>query len=234
MGEKQLVPVRKNRAAERRRKYLESKPLRRYTNLVCAIHLLRNKRLTLVNPNKWDDKIDSFFMEEFRQRIDAASVLALCFTKTKETYHHWRVFGYGLDGICIEFNRKKLVESFQGYEGIKFGDIEYIRLSKMLMKKGLPTERLPFVKRFQYEDDSEFRIIFVDKMESKDFVEISIDCSSINKIILSPWVTKALAEPVRECIHCIDGCADLDIRRSTAIESEHWKKVAKPTHEVLL
>lgn len=82
--------------------------LRRYTSLICVFHMLREKCLTLVSPDKWDDCIDSFFMSEFKKRRAFESVFALCFTNTHENYHHWRVLGHGIDGVCVEFKRKAL------------------------------------------------------------------------------------------------------------------------------
>ena len=81
--------------------------LRRYTNLASAIHMLDRKVITLLSPAYWDDRNDAYVLN--KERSTAKSVLALCFAETFETYHHWRVFASGRDGVCIEFDKQKLL-----------------------------------------------------------------------------------------------------------------------------
>lgn len=101
------------------------------------------------------------------------------------------------------------------------------------MENGIPTDQLPFVKGIHYEDDVEFRVIYFDEQQARNFVEMPIDHSAIGRIVLSPWVPQTLANPVRESIQSIEGCENLEVVQSTVIESENWKKVAKPTLELI-
>jgi hypothetical protein len=41
--------------------------LKRYTTLSSALDVLENKRLTLLDPAKWDDRNDTYFIELYRQ-----------------------------------------------------------------------------------------------------------------------------------------------------------------------
>ncbi len=45
---------------------MEENVLLRYTNLAAAIHLLRNRCLTLLNPATWTDRNDAFFLAEYK------------------------------------------------------------------------------------------------------------------------------------------------------------------------
>lgn len=81
---------------------------RRYTDLPALIHILTNRTLTLLDPSFWDDKNDSYFLATYKEKKELQSVLALCFTKESETYHHWRVFSSGASGACINFNPEQL------------------------------------------------------------------------------------------------------------------------------
>src|SRR5215471_8920008 len=63
--------------------------------------MLTEKRITLLDPETWDDKNDSHFLRLYRETNQLQSVLALCFSQHGETYHHWRVFASGASGICI-------------------------------------------------------------------------------------------------------------------------------------
>lgn len=49
---------------------------RRYTNLAAAIHLLQSRKITLLNPARWDDANDAYFMGEYKRLAGAETVLA--------------------------------------------------------------------------------------------------------------------------------------------------------------
>ena len=83
--------------------------LYRYTNLAATIYMLRTRNITLLNPATWDDTNDFYFMSEYKRLKDAKSVLALCFAESEESYHHWRIFSSGSDGVRIEFDKPALL-----------------------------------------------------------------------------------------------------------------------------
>ena len=62
--------------------------LRCYTNLPALLYLLRERKITLLDPETWDDKNDSHFLSVYREKKSFKCVLALCFTQVSETYHH--------------------------------------------------------------------------------------------------------------------------------------------------
>ena len=45
-----------------------NKYLRRYTDLPAVFYLLRQRKLTLLDPASWNDKNDSYFLELYRER----------------------------------------------------------------------------------------------------------------------------------------------------------------------
>jgi hypothetical protein len=87
--------------------------LQRYTNLAATIHLLRTKQITLLNPATWDDKNDAYFMAEYTRLNNAKAVLALCFAERSQTLSSLGVFSHGSDGVCIEFDKQKLLSAFE-------------------------------------------------------------------------------------------------------------------------
>src|ERR1700754_2480162 len=93
--------------------------LRRYTNLEATIHLLRSRTITLLNPGSWDDRNDAYFMAEYNRRKNLKTLLALCFANCDETYHHWRVFSHGTDGVCLEFDRGKLLAALAAHPELR-------------------------------------------------------------------------------------------------------------------
>ncbi len=82
--------------------------LRRYTDLPGLIYVLRERKITLLDPQSCDDSNDSHYLTLYKQKKRLGSVLALCFTQASETYHRWRVFANGASGVCITFNRTAL------------------------------------------------------------------------------------------------------------------------------
>lgn len=199
--------------------------LMRYTNLPSTLHILQNRCLTLLSPNSWDDRNDAFFVNEYKRKIGAISVFALCFAETSQTYHHWRVFTSGSDGACIEFNKAKLEDSLRSVSGLTYRSVVYHQI-KRAKAKGIPVTNLPFAKRQPYEDEHEFRILFVDTKKVREFQEVPIPLDSITRITLSPWMPKPLSVAVKATLRSIPGCSKLSVVRSTLIENEKWKRIA--------
>jgi hypothetical protein len=199
--------------------------LHRYTNLAATIHLLRTKCITLLNPATWDDKNDAYFMAEYKRLMKAETALALCFTEQRETYHHWRVFSHGSDGVRIEFDRKKLLSTFAGDQQIRTGQVSYKLIKELSKLKSVALEDLPFLKRDPYKDECEFRVVYVDKKKALQHQDYYIEIGWIKQITLSPWMSKGLAKSVKETLRSIDECSRLKVYRSTLIENEAWKAV---------
>jgi hypothetical protein len=198
--------------------------LRRYTNLAATIHMLQKKVITLLSPATWDDRNDAFFLAQYKKRKGVRAVLALCFAETSETYHHWRVFSHGCDGVCITFDKAALLRAVGNR--VRSGLVEYRELKEVRRK--LPSvEELPFLKRYPYHPEEEFRLIYVDREKSVDAKEFNVPVACIDRITLSPWMPLSLSEAVRETLWGIEGCADLAVGRSTLVENEKWKQVAR-------
>jgi hypothetical protein len=199
--------------------------LRRYTSLPSALHVLAHKQITLLNPSLWDDRNDAFYMRQYKERKKLKTILALCFAETDETYHHWRVFTHGADGVCIVFKRDELLQAFEGLDGISKKKVDYKKISD-LKTFHPPIKQLPFLKRHPYRDEEEYRIVFESKDEEVEVKPFRIDLSCIERITLSPWLSAALANAVRTAIRLADGCNDMRVYQSTLLENDKWKKGA--------
>jgi hypothetical protein len=203
-----------------------NKFLRRYTNIPALIYLLRERKITLLDPASWNDKNVSHYMALYREKKSLKTVLALCFTQATETFHHWRVFADGSSGICIRFKRAELMKAVTRESGVRGKVVEYLKIEENRKRK-LKTDDLPFLKRIAYEDESEFRVIYESKVARKNSLDIAIPRSSIDRIILSPWIPPALRDHVKSTIREIPRCHSLDIARSTLISNEQWKELGE-------
>jgi hypothetical protein len=196
---------------------------RRYTNLAAVVHLLQSRAITLLNPATWDDKNDAYYMAEYKRLKQAKTVLALCFAETAETYHHWRVFSHGADGVCIEFNRDRLLTVWSRDESVRTRAVAYKEIQQIRGQAALALEDLPFIKRFPYRDEKEFRVIFVSQDEALEYKDYPIELSWIRRITLSPWMSKTLAASVKKTLKSIPGCSMIKISRSTLVDNDAWK-----------
>lgn len=200
--------------------------LRRYTDLPSLLHILGTKKLTLLDPKTWDDKNDQYFMSLYKGASGLRSLLALCFSESPEKYHHWRVFSHGPSGVCIYFKKKELVRRFETIRQLKSKKIKYLTLDKAEKAK-LTKLDLPFVKRYGYQDEKEYRVIYSSISAKKEFFDVEIDIDWIAKITLSPWMNKNLAQATIRAIRSANGCGDLKILRSTLISNAQWRVIGE-------
>jgi hypothetical protein len=162
---------------------VNDKILRRYTSLPALLHILRSSTLTLLSPEKWEDRNDAYYMQQYKERLNARSVLALCFSMAKERYHFWRAFTLGTDGVRIDFQRDSLLASFNGVENVEQRRVTYKQIKALSTLKP-KTRDLPFLKRAPYTDENEFRIVYIDydqECEAKPF-KIDLACELVSVV----------------------------------------------------
>ena len=188
--------------------------------------MLAAKQITLLDPKTWNDRNDSFFMSLYKERKKLKTVLALCFSQTPETYHHWCVFSNGPAGVCIEFDREALLKAMKKVPGVTTGSIEYLTL-RNANARGLKIAELPFVKRFGFKPENEFRVVYVSSNEELLSREVPIEVECIRRVSLSPWMHSSLSTSTVAAIRAVKGCANLKVSRSTLISNEQWKSLGK-------
>ncbi len=197
--------------------------LNRYTSLPVALDILIRKQVTLLSPETWEDRNDAFYLERYREDKKLGTLVAICFTTRGETFHHWKVFSNGLSGVCIEFDKNKLLRAFPISRGFRCEPIDY-KLIQTLTKNRPAVERWPFLKRKAFKDEGEFRIIFEDGT-ARDFIKhVDIELDTIRKVTLSPWLPDNVAKSVTTLINTIKGCEKILVKRSSLINNSRWKK----------
>ncbi len=200
--------------------------LRRYTDMPALIYLLRQQKLTLLDPKSWDDSNDSHYLALYREKRKLKSVLALCFTQADEAYHHWRVFAAGASGVCIRFRRAELLRAVKKQPGLRLGSVQYLTLSKV-RNTTLLTQELPFLKRHAFQDENEFRLIYESRKAHISKLDVGIPLSCIKRVTLSPWLHPDVSPHVKQVLRAVDGCAQLNIVRSTLIGNDEWKALGE-------
>ncbi|MBK8015244.1 MAG: DUF2971 domain-containing protein [Betaproteobacteria bacterium] len=197
--------------------------LRRYTELPYVVDLLQTKEMVLVSPAAWDDRNDSYYIEQYARREEMASTYALCLAEASETYHHWKVFSHGCGGACIVFKRDKLMQYVRKVDGLRAEPVQY-RTIKDLRAARPTVSELPFLKRAVFADEKEFRLFLATKTKGQATHRFPIAIAVVEKITLSPWLPKEVVAAVRTTLQSIEGCRNLLVGRSTLVENEVWKQ----------
>ncbi|MGQ0457421.1 MAG: hypothetical protein ACT4OU_10205 [Hyphomicrobium sp.] len=201
--------------------------LTRYTNLASTIDILRNQRLTLLSPETWNDRNDSSYIAEFKRQKKLQSVLAVCFAESAETYHHWGVFAPGCDGVCIEFEMELIKRAVGKHKEFEARHVNYSTIADV--ERDPPKDdNLPFLKRWPYEPEGEFRIIFKSKNVKFDTKFLPISAQCIRHVTLSPWMPNGIVDAVRDTLKSINGCKDIPMHRSGLVDNERWRKAVEP------
>ncbi len=197
--------------------------MRRYTSLPYLLDMLSNKHITLVDPRKWEDTNDSFYIEKYKEAFGHKSVLALCFVQGPETYYHWKVYSGNISGVCIEFNFVKLLEKIN-IDDLQTRQVEYKTIKEIENNPPRP-DQLPFLKRHAFYSECEYRILYVDEMDEIDNINYRMTIDCISKIIINPWLQKSVFQSTKKVIQSIDGCSSLKITQSSVLNNEKWKRL---------
>jgi hypothetical protein len=196
--------------------------LRRYTDLPALLYMLHERKISLLDPRLWDDSNDSYYLSLYAELKNFTTLLALCFTELAETYHHWKIFAPGPAGVCVVFRKKSLLDAVSKQKGISFRRVTYHKLED-ISGSSPSVDELPFMKRYAFQHDKEFRFIYQRQLIHESKLDIPIPIASINKIVLSPWVHKGGATHIRTTIRSIQGCGRLKIYPSSLIGNDRWK-----------
>lgn len=198
--------------------------LRRYTDLSALFYLLSKRKLTLVDPRRWDDRNDSYCLRQYREKKKLESVLALCFVQVSERYHFWRVFGNGSSGVRVKFKKQALLKAVNKVMGLRHRKVDYKLLKEI---NGYPeVETLPFMKRWGFQDEKEYRIVYGSRKKLRKF-DISIPLSCIDSIKLNPWLDHDLFDHLRDVIRGMDQCGSLKVVQSSLIDNDSWREFAR-------
>jgi len=205
-------------------KKTETDFLRRYTSLPQLLQILQTESLTLLDPKNWDDKNDSALIEKYCKKKKLKKVFALCFAESSETYHHWKVYAEGAAGVCIEFNKDRLLKAFRAQKkDLRFGSLKYVKVDQLSSYQTKISE-WPFIKRLPYEGEKEFRIIYEERADATcSSYSLPISIESIHRVYLSPWIYRDCSNAVRKTIQNLPKCSELEVYKTSLVDNKRWK-----------
>ncbi len=196
--------------------------LKRYTKLPYLLHLLSTKKLRLINSSSWDDKNDCYNIEQYQMKKGLRSVYLLCLTSANETYHHWKVYSGDSAGVRIDFD-KEMFEKWALEQGLKAGTVKYLTLDE-IEKTPLELESLPFIKRYGFKDEMEYRILQDNTASTNSFIDLNFDLAIIRTIATNPWLPADVHNAIKGVLQNVLGERETIIKRSNLTNSNNWKK----------
>src|SRR5207237_4622413 len=120
----------------------------------------------------------------------------------------------------IRFDKNELLNVWSRDESVQPRPVAYKEIQQIRDQVAIALEDLPFIKRFPYRDEKEFRVIFVSEDDAVEHKDYPIQLTCIRRITLSPWMSKTLAVSVKETLKSIPGCDRIKISRSTLVDTD--------------
>lgn len=196
--------------------------LRRYTGLPALIDILVRRRLTLLSFRHWVDSNDRRALQLYQDALHYRFVGAMCLTQAPETFHHWHIFAGGDAGVCVVFDRRRLDALFSARPHFIAAPVQYVQLNEIERVDAADIHRLPFLKRYGFRDEREFRLLGY-AVEAVPSMSVEIEPAIIRRVILSPFAHPSLVESTRIALRAIPGWFDLDVRHSSLTDNQSWQ-----------
>jgi hypothetical protein len=199
--------------------------LRRYTDLAAVLRILNERAITLLPPSTWDDRNDRGLMAAYQSGAKLKTVLAICLAEAGETYHHWKVFSSGKDGMCVVFN-KEYIQAIADKEGLRHKSVSYYTLHRLREREPQLGE-LPFSKRTAYKDEREYRLVFESSSEIITSKDVRFPVVAVERVLVNPWLPSPLVETIKSSLKSIKGFERLTVSQSSVIDTPAWKELAE-------
>lgn len=126
------------------------------------------------------------------------NLFAVCLSCGDGTVHHWKTFSNGNSGCVIEFDAIKLFKIIDNIENLRHERVVYKKLSEVEDKNTtLYIDQMPFIKRWPYRCEEEYRII-VETNSQETFFEIDIPLAIIKRITTSQQMPELIYATIKE------------------------------------
>jgi len=201
--------------------------IRRYTSIPVAIDMVSRGELVLLDPSRWEDRNDRHYMQLYKERNAIGGLYALCGATCAETYHHWRVFTASADGACVEFYKEKLEAILLDHAHVRAKEVRYLTLESIAQLGPRSARDLPFLKRYAFKPESEYRIIAESAEPQRPTLAIPLPLDCIARILLNPWLSDGLAATMKTTIAAIPDSTSITVEHSHLLENAKWKRAGE-------
>ncbi len=193
--------------------------LKRYTSIGQLHSIIENHKIYFSDPIYWEDLNDSELIEEYRKKKNISKVYVLCFSSGDETIHLWKSYANGNDGCCINFNVQYIINLLNRHQ-IVHKKVEYMEIDKA-KHHIFEIDDIPFMKRYPYRIEEEYRAIFLAN-DSKGFsIEIDpLEC--ITSIVVSHSAQQPHIDKLKTIWKKSTNGHDLSIHKTTIYMNTKW------------
>ena len=200
--------------------------LRRYTDVLSLLDMIKNNRLTLLSPATWFDQNDTYGLNEYARRKGEGEAFALCMTEGPETGHHWQLFAGSSHGVCLFFD----LDEFKAFcDGARWpvlhGPMKYMNLKEVRELRPIETDVLPFLKRDTFKDEKEYRVIaWEEDLLASETYTMPMPASLIRRVVFGPKLPDTLARTLKDIACAYGGCDKIDWAHSRVDNNASWRK----------
>src|SRR5579863_4091155 len=135
-----------------RAKFLnEHKWVHRFTNMERFTEMMHNKKFTFVNPSKWSDPFEKFYLERDyiinSKKVSLPAkdnIFSVCMSGTLSSEAYWKVYAPKENGIRLTINVEKLLAEFLDLIpgcNIYIGNVSY-KIKKEFKKISINKQKL--------------------------------------------------------------------------------------------
>ena len=200
--------------------------LKKYTKLEYLEGILRKHSLYLGDVDTWPDKNDAFCVNH-AYRCGARVV---CLTNGDDRFHFWSDYASAHDGVCLWFDSKELLKELRKNSRLDTGWVAYPKRNteteKLSFQDGQRPKNSAFVKREQYADEREFRIVSPEPNGNDSW--IAFPKSSLKKIYLNAWMRECCVSREKDRIReLLDRYGyeqgSVEVLQNRVLDHHNWK-----------
>ncbi len=183
--------------------------LERYKAALAARYPHHRRLMVFLTPNGDEPDCEGFVAFSYQNLARVLEQLAAETSTPSEaslilTYHHWRIFTQGAEGVCVIFDRAKLEAALTAAGDLRFGAVEYKWIYELKQADPAKLKDFAFIKRRGFKAEAEWRMIHNWRAAAGEAAPkthtVSIPADCIARIVINPWMPTPLFESVRSVL----------------------------------
>ena len=199
--------------------------LRRYTDILSLLDMLRLQRITLLDPSRWFDQNDAYGVQLYGKVKGQGRVVALCLAEGVEQAHHWQLFAGHNHGVCIHFDKSELIQHLDRFsDELLHGPVIYESRARLDARETLDLNTLPFLKSEEFAAEKEYRLVAWERWEmiAGPFT-LPLPANLIKSVEFGPSMPANLAGTASLMIDEMPWCREIEFYRSALGSSDGWR-----------
>ncbi|GIT85022.1 hypothetical protein [Roseobacter sp. OBYS 0001] len=200
-----------------------SKPkwLKKYTKLEYLPEILETRQLHLGDPKSWDDQNDAAAILMFSQRQSGFDIRGTCLTAAPDRFHFWHIFGERELGVCLWFDRERIVREFDQDHSLVSGMVRYPTRKDLFQTK---PDEIAFTKREQYGDEREFRVLRVSPPVRGEPEKLKFSAYSLRRVYLNPWLSPSSVSLYKKLLRqeLTGDLVHVELKQNRSLKKKDW------------